>query len=100
MFQRFRGGGSKEIVLDLTREEVRCKQKMLAEYATQRGLLSFFRLESERFRSMGEESSMKPAWAGYPYENGAQYFKTEILLQKISELRASTSLSSFSAASI
>jgi N-acetylglucosamine malate deacetylase 2 len=86
VFQQFRAGGSGEVVLELTKEEIRCKQEMLAQYQTQRALLSYFGLEMERFRPMSEEENAKPEWPGYPFENGKQYLKTDALLQKISEL--------------
>jgi N-acetylglucosamine malate deacetylase 2 len=98
VFQQFRCGNFRDIVLDLTKDEIQCKKKMLGEYFTQRALLSFFRPETERFRPMSDEENKKPVWPGYPFENGTQYLKTDMLLQKSSELSGSTFLSTLSPA--
>jgi len=86
IFQKFRGSHREEIILHLTTEETRRKQKMLEEYRTQRALLSVFQPETERFRAFSEEENVNPTWPGYSFENRTQPLKTEILLQKISEL--------------
>jgi N-acetylglucosamine malate deacetylase 2 len=99
VFQQFRGISSNEFALTLSREEERVKRRMLAEYRTQKRLLAIFHTQSERFRPMPSTEDTKPEWTGYSFENRSQQLRTDLFLQKVSEFRATSGLTSLASPS-
>jgi N-acetylglucosamine malate deacetylase 2 len=90
VFQEFRESRGNEIVLELTREELRSKKRMRAEYRTQGDVVNVFRPEKERFRPVGARDYWQRSWVDYPFENRRSRLSTEVFLGKIAEFESST----------
>lgn len=87
VFQQFRDLQPGEFALQLSPAELFLKQKMLAEYRTQKDLTSVFRVQTERFRPVSESDFSKPAWSTYPFENRHKPWKADLFFQKIVEFQ-------------
>ena len=85
IFQEFRESREGEIVLELSEEEIAVKESMRAEYRTQRGMLSVFRHEQERFRSVIFTDYSRRNWADYAFENRRRRLDAESFLRKLTE---------------
>jgi LmbE family N-acetylglucosaminyl deacetylase len=90
VFQRFRDRRNDEIVLQLSSQELRVKQQMLAEYKTQREQASVFAVVTERFRPMAESDHLDAVWSRYPFENRWRQLRAEVFFRNIVEFRANT----------
>jgi N-acetylglucosamine malate deacetylase 2 len=87
VFQQFRPNGNSEFVLQLTRQELLIKRRMLAQYQTQHGLTSVFTLENERFRYAAKGNYSKANWSEYPFENRRVGLEAPAFLQKVAEFQ-------------
>jgi N-acetylglucosamine malate deacetylase 2 len=87
-FQEFRESQGHEFVIDLTAAELRVKYRMLAEYRTQKELMSVFRSEKERFRHAVTRDYWQRNWADYPFENGRSRLSTNAFLEKVAEFES------------
>ena len=90
VFQRFRDRRNDEIVVQLSSQELRVKQQMLAEYKTQREQTSVFAVVTERFRPMAERDHLDAVWSRYPFENRWRQLRAEVFFRNIVEFRANT----------
>ena len=67
VFQEFRNPKGEEILLEPSVTEMAIKKKMLAEYKTQRDMLTVFSSAEERFRPARLPAGARPAWRSrYP----------------------------------
>lgn len=85
VFQEFRESQNGEFVLTLSENEIAVKQRMVAEYRTQRELTSVFHHETERFRPVIKESYTERKWADYAFENRRRRLKADSFLGKVNE---------------
>lgn len=85
VFQQFRQGQEAEFALQLSKEEIQVKRRMLSEYRSQQKLTSIFRLEPERFRHVTPADHPEPTWPEYPFENRRTPLKAELFLRKVVE---------------
>ena len=87
VFQQFRDPQEEESVLNPCEAEIATKNKMLAEYKSQRDMLATFCPERERFRSARSRDYARLSWNS-PYPgNWRSRRDTKIALQRFSEFR-------------
>jgi len=89
VFQEFRGGREDELVLKLSRHEIAVKERMLAEYRSQEGLLQVFRSSTERFRPASAENFAFRKLSDYAFENRRRRLRAESFLRKVADLEDS-----------
>jgi LmbE family N-acetylglucosaminyl deacetylase len=87
--QEFRGGQDGELVLELSSQEIAVKERMLAEYGSQQGLLQVFRRNTEHFRPAAAENYALRALSDYAFENRRGRLRAKSFLQKVSDLEDS-----------
>jgi LmbE family N-acetylglucosaminyl deacetylase len=89
VLQQFRGTREKEILLQLSQEEIAVKQRMLAEYRSQSSLAAVFNAEVERFRPASNQPITTAPWRKYPFENRWRQLRLESFLEKVAQFQQS-----------
>jgi N-acetylglucosamine malate deacetylase 2 len=89
IFQTFRESREGAFALELSRQELLVKRRMLREYRTQRRLTAVFSNEIEHFRPLLQVEDAAPACSGYPFENSAEQYKAESFMQIITDFQQS-----------
>lgn len=89
VFQQFWESREKEDILQLSREEIVVKQRMLVEYHSQANLASVFGTEVERFRPASDQPITSAPWHKYPFENRRRQLKVGSFLDKVAEFQQS-----------
>ena len=74
-----------DLILELSEREIAVKRQMLAAYRSQRVLTSVFRVDTERFRPVGDKDCMDCKWPDYPFENRRVRLKAEVFAQRRKE---------------
>jgi LmbE family N-acetylglucosaminyl deacetylase len=87
VFQKFRNTQEGEISLNPSQTEIATKNKMLAEYQTQRDIVAMFTTNIEKFRPVRVRESGEPSWNfSYP-GNWRSRRDSRSALQRFSEFR-------------
>ena len=92
IFQEFRDCREAECVLALSEDEMAVKQRMRAEYRTQREMLRVFVLDTERFRRIIFEDYTRHQWSDYAFENRPNRLNKESFFRSVAEFEGTPSL--------
>lgn len=87
VFQKFRHKRPDEFAVRLSDQELALKQRMLAEYRTQRQLTNVFHPETEIFRPAIPSLISTPTWSSYPFQNRRRLWNAALFFQKVSEFQ-------------